>query len=155
MPFPNIIPLRQARVEPVKYFVDANVWIYSLQGFNNLARWENDYYQFFFDIVDSKLNPQPKILLPSLLLSEIINTFLKKIAIPDYKVANGIPTATIIDFKRDYRPTQHYKDSYEQMMDDIIGIRSSIEFIDDRSIAQNPAILLNKSLGTFDFNDYL
>ncbi len=155
MPFPNIIPLRRATVEPVKYFVDANIWIYSLQKFEDLEPWEDNYYQFFFDIIDSTQTPKPKVLLSTLLLSEIINTYLRKFAIPEYKLFNNIPTATIIDFKRDYRPTQHYKDSYEKMMDDISSLHASIQFIDDRSIASNQYILLNKVIGTFDYNDYL
>ena len=155
MPFQNIIPLRRAVVEPVKYFVDANIWIYSLQKFEDLEPWEDNYYQFFFDIIDSTLTPKPKILLPTLLLSEIINTYLRKFAIPEYRQLNNIPTATVIDFKRDYRPTQHYKDSYEKMMDDISSLHSSIQFVDDRSIAYNRDVLYNKSIGSFDYNDHL
>ena len=155
MSFPNIIPLWKAAVEPVKYFVDANIWIYSLQKFEDLERWEDKYYQFFFDIVDSTITPKPKILLPTLLLSEIINTYLRKFAIPEYRQINNIPAATVIDFKRDYRPTQHYKDSYEKMMDDISSLHSSIQFIDDHSIAYNDAVLFNKSIGSFDYNDHL
>jgi len=155
MPFPNIIPLRRATVEPVKYFVDANVWIYSLQKFEDLEPWEDNYYQFFFDIIDSILTPKPKVLLPAILLSEIINTYLRKFAIPEYRLLNSVPANIITDFKRDYRPTQHYKDSYEKMMDDISGLHASIDFLDDRAIAHDSAILLNKSIGTFDYNDHL
>jgi hypothetical protein len=33
---------------------------------------------------------------------------------PDYKLKEGIATDTIIDFKNDYRTSDHYKDSYEK-----------------------------------------
>lgn len=89
MAFINIIPLRNANVESAFYFVDANVWIYSLESFSNLSDLENNYYQFFYDIVDSNLDPKPKILLPILLISEITNTYLRKIAMPEYKNAHG------------------------------------------------------------------
>jgi len=155
MPFANITNLKRASVTSASYFVDANVWIYSLQKFEDLENWENTYYQFFYDIIDSTLDPKPKILLPTILLSEIINTYLRKFAIPEYKLENSIPSTTVIDFKRDYRPTQHYKDSYEKIIDDIHGLHSSITFLDDSNIANNPSLLLNKSIGTFDYNDYL
>lgn len=155
MPFPNITNLRRASVTSANYFVDANVWIYSLQKFEDLEHWENSYYQFFFDIVDSTLDPQPKIILPTLLISEIVNTYLRKFAIPEYKLENGIADTTPFEFKRDYRPTQHYTDSFEKIMDDIQSLHASIKFYDDRLVANDKSILLNKSIGQFDYNDYL
>jgi hypothetical protein len=67
---------------------------------------------------------------------------------------NNIPDANAINFKRDYRPADHYKKSFERLMDDIMSIKSSILFVDDSQIA-NGAILLNKKIGMFDYNDYL
>lgn len=134
--------------------VDANVWIYSLQNWDDLTPWKDQYYQFFFDIIESKLDPKPRILMPTLLLSEIVNTYLRKFAIPEYRMDNAIPPAENIDFKKDYRPTQHYKDSYEKIMDDIGGLHSSIEYVDDGTIADHTT-LCNKSIGIFDYNDYL
>lgn len=155
MAFINIIPLRNANVESAFYFVDANVWIYSLESFSNLSDWENNYYQFFYDIVDSNLDPKPKILLPILLISEITNTYLRKIAMPEYKNAEGIDINTQFEFKRDYRPTRHYTDSFEKMMDDIYSLRDSIEFICDKNIVDEDNSLLKNSIGNFDYNDYI
>ena len=154
MSFNNIIKLKRATIESANYFVDANVWIYSLQSFGSLTNWEEEYYQFFFDIIDSSLDPKPKILMPTLLLSEIINTYLRKVAMPDYKIEQGISSGTMIDFKIDYRPTTHYKDSYEKMMDDIYNLGESVKYIDDSLISTNESILLNNPNDTFDFNDY-
>ena len=155
MPFPNILNLRRASVTSANYFVDANVWIYSLQQFEDLENWENIYYQFFYDIIDSTLDPKPKIIVPTLLISEIVNTYLRKFAIPEYKLANSIAANLPFDFKRDYRPTQHYTDSFEKIMDDIQGLHSSLRFFDDSQVANDHTILLNKSIGQFDYNDYL
>ena len=155
MPFPNLIHLNDASVQSVKYFVDANIWIYSLQKFDDLKPWEDNYYQFFFDIVESKLDPKPKILLPPILLSEIINTYLRKFAMSEYKIINKFPPNTILDFKRDYRPTQHYRDSYEKMIDDISSLHASIEFLDDSLIAHDTTVLYQKNIGTFDYNDHV
>lgn len=154
MAYPNIYNLKYATIESADYFADANVWIYSLQNWANLKPWEDKYYQFFFDIVDSTLDPKPKLLLPTLLVSEITNTYLKKFAVPDFFLQNSIPQGTAFDFKKQYRPTQHYKDSFEKIMDDISSLHSTIKYVDDRCIA-NAATLLNKSIGIFDYNDYL
>lgn len=155
MPFQNITKLTKANIESANYFVDANVWIYSLINFDDLEFWENKYYQFFYDIIESNLDPKPKILMPVLLLSEIVNTYLRKFAIPQYKLENTISEETKIDFKKDYRITTHYKDNYESIMDDIYNLRDSINFIDDSLISSNVDLLLNNSTGDFDYNDYI
>jgi predicted nucleic acid-binding protein len=151
----NIIKLSHSRVEPIKYFIDANVWIYAMQNPNSLKHWENKYANFFFDIIDSDLDPQPKIILPSLLISEIINTYLRQIALSEYKRDNGISAIDKFDFKRNYRTTQHYKDNLEQICDDILGYKSSIDFVSDDLMVKNPEIILNVPSSNFDYNDYI
>lgn len=150
----NIIKLSHSRVEPIKYFIDANVWIYAMQNPNSLKYWESKYADFFFDIIDSKLDPQPKIILPSLLISEIINTYIRQIALKEYKNQVGV-SSDKFDFKRDYRPTQHYKDNLEQICDDILGYKSSIDFVSDDLMVKNPDIILNVPSSNFDYNDYI
>jgi predicted nucleic acid-binding protein len=151
----NIIKLSHSHVEPIKYFIDANVWIYAMQNSNSLKYWENKYADFFFDIIDSNLDPQPKIILPSLLISEIINTYLRQIALKEYKDKAGINKSAPFDFKKDYRPTQHYKDNLEQICDDILGYKSSIDFVSDDLMVKNPDIILNVPSSNFDYNDYI
>ena len=154
MSYQNIKRLSHSRVEPIKYFIDANVWIYSMQNPNSLKNhYQKKYSDFFFDIIDSDLDPQPKIILPSLLISEIINTYIRQIALPEHKTSCGITGN--FDFKRDYRPTQHYKDSFEQVCDDILGYKSSIDFISDDIIVRNPDIILTIPSTNFDYNDYI
>jgi hypothetical protein len=155
MPFQNISSLNSAAVGSTNYFVDANVWIYSLQSFGELENWKANYYTFFYDIIESNLDPQPKIIVPALLLSEIVNTFLRQIAIPEYKLSMGIDAKDKFDFKRGYRHTAHHKDSFERIMDDIGGLHSSLLFLDDSGIVGKPSLLLNKSIGSIDYNDYL
>jgi predicted nucleic acid-binding protein len=155
MSYPNIKRLSNSRVEPIKYFIDANVWIYAMQNPNSLKHWETKYADFFFDIIDSNLEPQPKIILPSLLISEIINTYLRQIALLDYKRNNGVSATDRFDFKKDYRPTTHYKDNLEQICDDILGYKSSIDFVTDDLMVKNPDIILNIPSSNFDYNDYI
>lgn len=153
MSYPNIQRLSNSYVEPIKYFIDANVWIYSMQNPSSLKHWESKYSNFFFDIIDSNLDPKPKIVLPSLLISEIINTYIRQIALPEYKTNNGI--IGNFDFKRSYRGTQDYKDNFERVCDDILGYKSSIDFISDDIVMKNPDVILTIPSTKFDYNDYI
>lgn len=155
MPFANITRLAMARVASINYFVDANVWIYAIQGEELLDRWQKPYSNFFYNIIESSLDPQPKILMPTLLFSEILNTYLTKFALAEYKAIEGIPVSgSTFQFKRDYRPSQHYKDSYEKVIDDILSFKNSLHFIDDKSIVTDPPLYLSPAVDPFDFNDY-
>ena len=150
----NIFNAKHTQVKSELYFIDSNVWIYALQNDDELDWWEKIYRDFFYDIIESTFIQKPKIILSSLLLSEIINTYLKKIAIVNYRKVNNIPNTKEINFKRDYRPTLHYKKSFEKIMNNISNLKSSILFVDDSKIA-NYTALINKNIGLFDYNDYL
>lgn len=156
MPYSNITKLEsKSEVISTNYFVDANVWLYALQGDDILSNWQLKYSEFFYKIIESELENRPKILMPTLLFSEIINTYLKQIAMPEYKQIEGIPAAAKFSYKGDYRNTAHYKDSYEKVCDDILGLKSSIVFIDDKSLLTEPPLFLNTDIGEFDLNDFL
>jgi hypothetical protein len=153
---PNIIHIDSARVIPgSNYLIDANVWILALLQFGDMKTWENRYVDFFFEIVDCKLTPAPKILMPTLLMSELVNTYLRKFAMLDYKAEIGMDENEKLDFKAEYRVTQHYRNRYEQFIDDITSYSAAIRFFDDRGIVADPALLLNKAIDEFDYNDYL
>ena len=152
----NIIPLDSARVIPgSNYLIDTNVWILALSQFSDMKPWENKYVDFFFEIVDCPLTPAPKILMPTLLMSELVNTYLRKFAMVDYKVEIGMDENEKLDFKTEYRVTQQYRNRFEQLIDDITSYSTTLRFFDDRGIAANPALLLNKAIDEFDYNDYL
>lgn len=154
MPQANITNLRAAKVSSMHYFLDANVWIYAVQGDGLLNPWQKRYSDFFYSIVDSTLDPQPRILMPSLLFSEILNVYLKQIALPEFKHLNGISPTAPFNVKRDYRTTQHYKDSYEKICDDILGLKTSVIFLDDSIVAGNPPAYIQAAVDPFDFNDF-
>jgi hypothetical protein len=60
MSFTNISDLKTAPVEPALYFIDANAWIYSMQNFDNLDWRAKYYFDFFYEIIESKLNPKER-----------------------------------------------------------------------------------------------
>ena len=82
------------------------------------------------------------------MLSEIINTYLKQFAIPNFRAENDIQVTKEINFKRDYRPTLHYKQSLAKLIDNITSYQSSLIFVDETKIA-NQKTLFNKNLGLF------
>jgi len=155
MAFENILKLRDTtRIASQLYFFDTNAWIYAMQRFDDLEWWEKLYYNFFYDVIESELSPKPQIILTSLLLSEIVNTFLRQVAIPDYKLSTNIPGHQEVIFKSQYRPTQHYRDSFKKLMDDIYSLKNAILFVHDAEVT-NEDILLPQDIGMFDYNDYL
>lgn len=154
MPQANITNIRLAKVKSCHYFIDANVWLYALQGDTLLQNWQKRYSDFFYSIVDSTLDPQPRILMPTLLFSEVLNAYLKQIALPEYKHLNGISNNQPFIYKKDYRSTQHYKDNYEKVCDDILSLKSSVNFIDDNSLINQPPDFIKPDIEPLDFNDF-
>lgn len=155
MSFSNISRLSNStQVDSSYYFADANVWIYALQRDESLNCYQKAYSDFFYRIIDSESEIKPKFLLPTLLFSEIINIYLKKFALIEYANIEGISKPESIIYKKDYRPTQHYKDSYEKICDDINALRESILFIDDSSIVGDSPFFMTTIPNYFDFNDY-
>ena len=78
------------------YFLDANVWIAVLESLANstIGAYERPYIDFVEAVVVlhsyddpkllKKIKNQPKFVMTSLLLSEIINTYLREVAMKNY-----------------------------------------------------------------------
>lgn len=155
MPLANIQRLALATVQSTNYFADTNIWIYALQGDGLLENWQKRYNDFFYNIIESNLDPKPKVIMPTMLFSEILNTWLTKFAVNEYKTLRGIDSKANFSMKRDYRPTQHYRDNYEKICDDILSMKDSLIFIDDSSVVSHPPKYISSAVDPFDFNDYL
>ena len=152
MPFQIQRLTNNTPVISTNYFLDANVWIYALQYLQSPSTkpWEQMYVDFFDDVINSTLNPNPKILMPSVLASEIINTYLRQVAFEDFKRIPGNANAS---FKRDFRPTQACLLAYEQILDDLHSYRNSIKYISDAPIISNSPSFLSATQLEVDFND--
>ena len=159
------------------YFFDSNVWIAQLQSSINLI---NDprlepYLTFFEGIVnlhtitDSKLlkkiRCQPKIIVTSLLLSEIFNGYMRQIAMRVYydiqATKDGAKAPQELkafrsrfDFKKDYRKTDDYKEKLRRLKSDFLAFRSFIDFRDDRFVELDPQTLIREINQDSDFNDF-
>lgn len=155
MAYDNIKKLKPDQIDSGFYFLDANIWIYSLQGIEFSEQWKNQYATFFYNLIESDIVPKPKIIVPTLLISEIINTYLQKIAIPEYKEINGINKDVRFDFKKDYRYTLHCKENLEKICDDIKSFSSCIHFVPDSFIVNDISSILSTPSTKLDFNDYI
>ena len=121
---------------------------------SQLKNWQERYIDYFYGIIESTLEPKPRILFPTMLFSEALNTWLKKIAMEEYKALKGIRDGDRFYFKRDYRPTAHYRENYERICEDVSSFKSSLLFIDDSCVVVGDPPMYIKPIFDFDFNDY-
>jgi hypothetical protein len=151
------------------YFIDTNIWILALSK----SRPKPDNYLFcyleFFeriieinelarigDPVIINCNYIPKIAVTSLLLSEIINTYLRQVAMPAFFKKNDCKG---INFKGAYRddPNSDHNKQLAIIIDDLCGLYASgaIKLIDDEFSTSNPFEQLKEMPPKMDFNDYI
>jgi len=99
------------------YFFDSNVWISGLiyYGYGSSQPFEKPYQNFIEAIINlnsaappsvtKRRKNQPKIIISNLLISEIINAYMRKVAMKSF--FGGGETYKSKDFKRDYRNNPH------------------------------------------------
>jgi len=111
--------LRLASPKPAtKYFFDANIWLRIVNPKLTPKASDIAYVDFFQSV--AKYNQNTKIVVTSLLISEVINRFLRSSSLPRYARANGAP-AQLDDsyYKSVYRQSAQFKIDYEMLCDDI------------------------------------
>lgn len=148
------------------YFLDANVWIAVLKhtGSQALVGKEQQYVDFFEAVVayhslqpslQKKLKHVPKFVMTSLLLSEVINAYMRKVAMVAFFSARG-ESAKNYDFKTYYRPISDYATRLRSIITDIQAFADFIVFEDDQFLAVDPMDLLSElsaNPNQYDFND--
>lgn len=158
--FLNISDIRTYSVESQYYFLDANVWIYAFHDFDSLKNYQQPYSNLFYDIFDNE-NSTASVIVCSLLISEIINTYMKVIAINKLRLEeyNGhLPNK--FDFKRDYRNKHrnHFEEHFKIIKDDISALVKNDKktlILEDkgRELILKKNVIENCPVN-FDFNDY-
>lgn len=148
------------------YFCDANVWIAILKsyGLGGVDKVESPYCDFFEAIINlneindpdavKKIKNKPKIILTSLLLSEIINTYMRKVAMRAF--FGGGESYKAYSFKDNYRdnPSSDYKKQIKTFVSDFKIFLGYTEIWDDnfKSLSAENLLSLMTSL-PIDFND--
>jgi len=141
-------------IENRKYFFDANIWLMILKPKITPTPREQKYLNFLERFKTS--NQNPKIVIPSLVLSEVINRYLRDVGMERYIKKKNIAKPTPPDFyKKQYRPSQEFKNDYQLLCDDINDFSVYYEFVSDQLGDQitSEDVLLNPPKG-LDFNDH-
>ena len=153
----NIISLNQYNIEEnTEYFLDANIWLIILQPKISLSHNEIKYIAFFEKII---ANTKCKIVLSSLVLSEVINRILRDVHMEKYirKLEKEDPNIIIEKgfYKNTFRNSDAFIEAYSLISQDIKNYHNSIKLIGDGfgSDFRYKNILDNLPKG-LDFNDY-
>lgn len=148
------------------YYCDANVWIAELKHYSILGADAHELpYQTFIEAVVNlnmnndprlakKIKNKPKIILSSLVLSEIINAFMRNVAMRAYFGGNSEYKS--FDYKRDYRdnPISDYKSQLTNLCTDISSFEDYTSLENDEFASLNPFGFISQlpSIDA-DFND--
>jgi hypothetical protein len=138
------------------YLFDANVWLCILDGYYQ-KNYKKPYLDFFKKFSSKDYEEQPKILLPSLLLSEVINRLIRDVYFNDFKKAQettpGINESKA--FKSIYRQDKQFLIDYKIIFQNIKAYQSQIKLIDDNFSGYRLKDVLKDNSTNLDFNDYL
>lgn len=136
------------------YLLDSNIWIEILSPRNTKSQRIKDYLKLFSKI---ESNPNVKIVLPALLISEVLNRILREVCMSKYALKNGISKDKIPSdyYKNVYRKTDDFKDSYNSLCDEINNLSKSTILINDGFGTEilYDDVLFDPPTG-LDFNDY-
>ncbi len=158
------------------YFFDSNVWIAQLRGLAIGGDSKDTVYTNFFEAVISlnlvnepkavkKIKHQPKIIVTSLLLSEIFNAYMRQVAMKLFYYEEGKKMGLNndaaksdwrnYDFKRDYRQTPHFSEQFKKLKRDFLKYKNVVEFRNDPFVEADPVSLIQEISESSDFNDFL
>jgi hypothetical protein len=145
------------------YFLDSNAWILYLMaeqyGDEILKNdWNLHYVEFVRAIVHINSFKKgfvfkPKIVVTSLLLSELINTYLRLLLKEHIENLQTEEEKRSYTFKK-FRDTLTYKEQHRNLVTSFQEMSDFLYFIDDEFNALNPLELLNNLTDKYDFNDF-
>lgn len=135
--------------EPKKgalYFFDANIWI---GVFMPIANYSKDEYAAYSNLLQELISNKSQIFISSLVLSEVLNRFLKI----EFNLLRNREPSTYRNYKKDFRGTGIYKSTVKHIVEiiknDILDISTRVS--DDFSTIDINTLFDN--LEESDFND--
>ena len=141
-----------AALQKKLYFFDANLWLKILKPPFNLSGKEKKYLDFFEKF---KSNPNhPKIALTALVMSEVINRYLRDVSFKQFCRKNANPDPEPSYYKKVYRQTAQFQSDYISLCEDIKAYHNYYRFISDsfgEDIRQKD--ILTSPPVNLDFND--
>jgi len=147
------------------YFFDANAWIAALKHSQNITLdgHEQPYVNFFEAIIHlhvykgtpqaKKVKNFPKFIVTSLLLSEIVNAYMRNVAMKVFYASQGKDYRQF-EYKRHYRPDPDHQKQLKNLVSDFTAFKDYIELRDDRFNDIDPFTILPYLSSNTDFNDF-
>lgn len=164
----------------VHYFFDANIWInylYRSDIVNPKKKRDikiKQYNDFFDKVISFVDTPKPKIIVTNMLISEIVNRFLKSYDMEKYIRKNQALLARqnhirIVHtnsskekripkegfYKSVYRKTDNYNNDYVRRINEIKAFIGKLVFASDGSNILAPRDIFSSKYPNLDFNDQI
>ena len=150
----DIKTLRNVSVQPKKYFFDTNIWLFKLNEPATLNQYQKQYIDFFDNICKSTLSPKPKIIITAILLSEIVNRYLRDVGFKIYCEENHLDKHNKELYKTNYRKSEQFNVDYTFICSEIKAYHNFCDLQNDLfgSDVTLKVLLKNPNKG-LDFND--
>jgi len=153
----QVIDIRGQAVANTKYFFDANVWFYILFPSPYIKPTLAEYERFLNKISASIIKPKPKVVVTSMVISEVINVYLRKVGLNVYFKTNPLleptPNSGKDRYKDIYRKSQEFKRDYDYVCASFKAYHKVFEFVNDEFSSFTPNQVLKNLSVDLDFND--
>jgi predicted nucleic acid-binding protein len=151
MPY-NIRHIDTAGLQKRQYFFDANLWLKILKPAFDLKPRDERYLNFFERFKNHRENP--KIILTALVLSEVINRYLREVTYPKFCKKKGVTNPDKSYYKEVYRPSTEFLADYISLCEDIKAYQHFYELADDGLASDvKQKDILTSPPQSLDFND--
>ncbi|MCE6989021.1 hypothetical protein [Dyadobacter sp. CY323] len=140
------------------YLLDANVWIFLLGGTEK--SYQQSYIDFVGKIPRMNADGRSKIILPSCILSEVVNRMMKDVFMNEF--ARKFPTA--IDprfaskpnllYKHSYRAHRQYDEDFGMLLADMNAYGQHIVTVSDNFAGTSLNDIMDNPPTQLDFTDY-
>lgn len=143
-----------------QYFFDANVWLIILKPSIDLKPYEKNYVTFADKLFDWQEANPPKVVINSLVISEVINAYLRnqfdvwKAEIIRKTPENNLKEAKELQFKKDFRITHEYEQALKECKNDLLAYKEFCINIDNLKEPDDLWRIIKETPSNSDFNDY-
>jgi hypothetical protein len=128
MPY-NIRHIDNVGLLKKKYFFDANLWLKILRPKFNLTGKDQKYLAFFEKFRNHPNHPQ--IAVTSLVLSEVINRYLREVTFNKFLKKNNVKNPHPSYYKEVYRISNEFVADYVSICEDIKAYHNIYELVPD------------------------
>lgn len=138
------------------YLFDANVWL-AVLDINFTSTFSQYYTNFFEEVLKNNLQPKASIVIPSLLLSEIMNRLMNDIYYKEFCLKNPKPESIskATHYKKTYRTSKEYQYDFSSACQSIRSYHQHVKLLSDHLDKFTFKALTKKIPLHLDFNDHI